>query len=147
MYSFRMSFWMVPFSSPAATPCFSPTAMYIASRMAAVELIVIEVETIPSGIRSNRSSMSSRESIATPTFPTSPNDMGASESYPIWVGRSKATDRPVWPLSSRYRYRRFDSFASPKPAYCRIVQKRPRNIVGWTPRVKGNSPGKPASRR
>ena len=29
----------------------------------------------------------------------------------------------------------------------RIVQKRPRYIVGCTPRVKGNSPGKPASRR
>ncbi|MBP2687786.1 MAG: hypothetical protein H6Q81_2691 [Deltaproteobacteria bacterium] len=147
MYSFRMSFWMVPFSAFAATPCFSPTAMYIASRMAAVELIVIEVETLPRGIRSNRSSMSSSESIATPTFPTSPNAIGASESYPIWVGRSKATDRPVCPCSRRYRYRRFDSFASPNPAYCRIVQKRPRYIVGCTPRVKGNSPGNPASRR
>ena len=30
-----------------------------------------------------------------------------------------------------------------KPAYWRIVQSRPRYIVGWTPRVNGNSPGRP----
>ena len=30
-----------------------------------------------------------------------------------------------------------------KPAYCRIVQRRPRYIVGWMPRVKGNAPGSP----
>ena len=147
MYSLRMSFWMVPFRSFARTPCFSPTATYIARRIAAVELIVIDVETFPRGIRSKRISMSSRESIATPTFPTSPKAIGLSESYPICVGRSKATERPVWPWSSRYRYRLFDSFASPKPAYWRIVQKRPRYMVGWTPRVKGYSPGNPASRR
>ena len=34
----------------------------------------------------------------------------------------------------------------PKPAYCRIVHSRPRYIVGWMPRVNGNSPGKPRSR-
>ena len=33
-----------------------------------------------------------------------------------------------------------------KPAYWRIVQSRPRYIVGWTPRVNGNSPGRPRSR-
>ena len=43
--------------------------------------------------------MSSMESMATPTLPTSPWASGASESYPIWVGRSKATDRPVVPAS------------------------------------------------
>ena len=35
--------------------------------------------------------------------------------------------------------------AVPKPAYCRMVHRRPRYIVGWMPRVKGNSPGKPTS--
>ena len=47
--------------------------------------------------------MSSIESIATPTLPTSPEASGASESIPIWVGRSKATDSPVVPcaISSR----------------------------------------------
>ena len=39
--------------------------------------------------------MSSIESIATPVFPTSPSARRWSESSPIWVGRSKATERPV----------------------------------------------------
>ena len=32
---------------------------------------------------------------------------------------------------------RFDSAAVPNPAYCRIVQSRPRYIVGWMPRLRG----------
>ena len=40
--------------------------------MMAVALIVIEVETVPSGMPAKSSSMSSSESIATPTRPTSP---------------------------------------------------------------------------
>ncbi len=66
-------------------------------------MIVMEVETRSSGIPSNSTRMSSIESIATPTLPTSPCARGASESWPIWVGRSKATDSPVvpWAISSR----------------------------------------------
>ena len=41
--------------------------------------------------------MSSIESMATPTRPTSPRARGLSESWPICVGRSKATESPVWP--------------------------------------------------
>ena len=65
--------------------------------------MVIEVDTSPSGIPAKRVRMSSIESIATPTLPTSPAASGASESIPIWVGRSKATDSPVVPcaISSR----------------------------------------------
>ena len=48
--------------------------------MAAVELMVIEVETSSSGMPSNSWCMSSMESIATPTRPTSPAAMGSSES-------------------------------------------------------------------
>ena len=40
-------------------------------------------------------------SIATPARPTSPMALGWSESYPIWVGRSNATDRPVCPAFNR----------------------------------------------
>ena len=47
--------------------------------------------------------MSSTESIATPVRPTSPSATGSSESYPSCVGRSNATERPVWPRPSRYR--------------------------------------------
>ena len=65
--------------------------------------MVIEVDTSSSGIWSRSTRMSSRESIATPTLPTSLAANGASESMPIWVGRSKATDSPVvpWLISSR----------------------------------------------
>ena len=80
MYSLRMSFWMVPEILSAAAPCFSATAMYMESRMAAVELMVMEVETLSSGMPSKRISMSASESMATPTLPTSPWLMAASES-------------------------------------------------------------------
>ncbi len=48
--------------------------------MAAVALIVIEVETTPRSMPSSRISMSSIESIGTPTRPTSPSAIGSSES-------------------------------------------------------------------
>jgi hypothetical protein len=65
-------------------------------------LIVIDVETLSSGIPSKSVFMSASESIATPTLPTSPCATGSSESYPIWVGRSNATDRPIVPALSSW---------------------------------------------
>ena len=50
IYSLRMSFWIVPSSRPGSTPCFFATAMYNASRIDAVELIVIDVLTLSSGM-------------------------------------------------------------------------------------------------
>ena len=47
MYSLRMSVWIVPRSRPRGTPCSSPTTRYIASAIAADELIVIDVDTPP----------------------------------------------------------------------------------------------------
>ena len=146
-YSLRMSFWMVPLSLSGLTPCFSATTIYIARRIAAGALIVIEVDTFSSGMPSNSVSMSRSESMATPTLPTSPSASSWSESYPICVGRSKATESPVCPCPSRYLYLALDSSAVPKPAYCRMVQSLPRYMVGCTPRVYGYSPGKPRSRR
>src|SRR5829696_7027745 len=67
----------------------------------------MEVETSFKGMPSKRSRMSRSESMATPTFPTSPKESWWSESRPIWVGRSKATESPVWPASMRYLKRRF----------------------------------------
>ncbi len=101
MYSFRTSFWIVPVSLSADTPCFCPTATYIARRTEAGALIVIDVETRSSGISWNRASMSASVSIATPTFPTSPMHISLSESRPIWVGRSKATESPVEPWAEQ----------------------------------------------
>src|SRR6267143_1741428 len=129
-YSFRMSFWTVPRSARRGTPRDSPTATARARRIAAVALIVMLVLTLSRGIPWNRASMSSIVAIGTPTFPTSPRTNGSSGSYPIWVGRSKATERPVVPWERRYRNRLFDSAAEPNPAYSRIVQRRPRYIVG-----------------
>ncbi len=88
--------------------------------------------------------MSSSESMATPTLPTSPSAMGASESSPICVGRSNATESPVWPASRSARNRAFVSSAVPNPAYWRIVHSRPRYIVGCGPLVNGYSPGPPS---
>src|SRR6184192_247588 len=101
------------------------------------------VLTRSSGSPSKRRPMSSRVEIATPTRPTSPRASGASLSYPICVGRSNATLSPSLPCARRYWNRRFVSFAVPKPAYCRIVQRRPRYIVARMPLVNGGSPGNP----
>ena len=46
-YSFRMSFCSVPASWDRSAPFFSATATYIASRIGAGELMVIEVDTEP----------------------------------------------------------------------------------------------------
>ena len=48
--------------------------------MAAGPLMVIEVETLSSGIPSNSVSMSARLEMATPHLPTSPSERGWSES-------------------------------------------------------------------
>src|SRR5881397_1431933 len=142
-YSFRMSFWTVPRSDGRAMPRASPVATYRASRIAAVALIVMLVLTRSRGRPSRSVCISSRVEIATPTRPTSPRTIGASLSYPIWVGKSNATLRPSFPWAKRYLNRRFVSFAVPKPAYWRIVHRRPRYIVARIPRVNGGSPGNP----
>ena len=80
MYSLSTSFCTVPVSFARGTPCSSPTTTYIASRIAAVALIVIEVETRSSGISRKSSARSSTVSMATPTRPTSPCAIGWSES-------------------------------------------------------------------
>jgi hypothetical protein len=80
MYSLSTSFWMVPVIFSFGTPCSSATSWYISSSTAAGALMVIDVETSPSGMESNRTRMSSRLSMATPTLPTSPLATGSSES-------------------------------------------------------------------
>ncbi len=70
----------MPWSFSLDTPCLSATAMYMARSTAAVELIVIEVDTLSSGIPSKRISTSRSVSMATPTLPTSPSASSWSES-------------------------------------------------------------------
>jgi hypothetical protein len=94
-----MSFWVVPVRAARSAPCSSATAAYSARSHTAVALIVIEVFMSWTGIPSRSVRMSPRWEIGTPTRPTSPVASGSSESYPHWVGRSKATDSPVCPLA------------------------------------------------
>ena len=75
-YSFSRSFCTVPFSADASIPRSPATSSYSRSRIGAVALIVIDVETASSGIRSSNRPMSSIESIATPVLPTSPSARG-----------------------------------------------------------------------
>jgi len=83
MYSLSTSFWIVPLTCCREMPRSSATTMYIASSTPAVALMVIDVETVSSGSPRRSVCMSSTESIATPTRPTSPNARGESESMPI----------------------------------------------------------------
>jgi hypothetical protein len=76
MYSLRISFCTVPVSFSEGTPCFSPTTMYMASRIEAGALMVMEVEISSSLIRSKSISISCSESMATPQIPTSPRESG-----------------------------------------------------------------------
>ena len=90
-----MSFCVVPRSSADGVPCSSAFATYSANNHAAVALIVIDVFIWPGGIWSSSVRMSPMCATGTPTLPTSPFDIGSAGSYPVWVGRSKAIERPV----------------------------------------------------
>ena len=75
-----MSFWMVPRNLCIGTPCRLPTAITIASKMAAGALMVMLMLTLSSGMPSSSTAMSSRLGMLTPTLPTSPNAIRSSES-------------------------------------------------------------------
>jgi hypothetical protein len=79
-YSLSRSFWTVPESALHAIPRSRATERRSARRMAAVELIVIDIDTRSSGRPSVRRRMSSMVAIATPALPTSPRASGSSES-------------------------------------------------------------------
>jgi len=63
--------------------------------------MVMLVETFDMSMPSKTRAMSSMESMATPTRPTSPRARGSSESMPSCVGRSNAMESPGAPLASR----------------------------------------------
>ena len=71
----------------------------------AVALMVMDVFIWSSGMSRNSVRISPRCAIGTPTLPTSPAAIGESGSYPVCVGRSKATDNPVCPLARFVRKR------------------------------------------
>ena len=90
--------------------------MYSASSHAAVALIVIDVFIASSGMPSISAAMSPRCATGTPTLPTSPRASSWSASYPVCVGRSNATESPVWPLARLRRYSSLDLAAVEWPA-------------------------------
>ncbi len=55
MNSLRMSFWIVPDSTLRSCPCSSPATMKLASTGITAPFIVIETETLSSGMPSKRS--------------------------------------------------------------------------------------------
>ena len=65
--------------------------------IAAGALIVIDTLTAPTSIPPNNVAMSSSESTATPSRPTSPSERTLSESCPIRLGMSNAVLNPVCP--------------------------------------------------
>ena len=80
MNSFSISFWIVPPMSRLLTPCFSASTIYMASKIAAGGLMVMEVVTRWRGIPLKRISISFKVSMATPHFPISPLAIGESLS-------------------------------------------------------------------
>ena len=99
MYSLKMSVCRVPFRVPRSTPCRSAATRYMQNTGTAGPLMVIDVVTSPSGMSPNSTSMSTALSMATPQWPTSPSERGSSESRPIRVGMSKATESPPPPAA------------------------------------------------
>jgi hypothetical protein len=136
-YSFKMSFCRVPPRRALDTPAASAWATYMAKITAAGELIVIDVVMVPRSMSRYRSSMSASVSTATPHRPTSPSDIGSSESRPSRVGMSNAVDKPSPPARMISLKRQFVSSAVPKPANMRIVHSFERYIVAYGPRVYG----------
>ena len=55
MNSLRMSFWIVPASCACVTPCSSAAATYIAITGSTAPFIVIETETLSSGMSAKSS--------------------------------------------------------------------------------------------
>ena len=66
MNSLRMSFWIVPDSLARSTPCSSPATTKAAKTGITAPFIVIETDTLSSGMPSKRIFMSSTLSMATP---------------------------------------------------------------------------------
>ena len=97
MYSLKMSVCSVPLRAPVSTPARSAATSIMQKTGTAGPLIVIEVVTSPRSMPAKRRSMSAAESMATPQWPTSPRLIGSSESRPISVGMSKATESPPPP--------------------------------------------------
>ena len=73
IYSFKISFCIVPLKFFDEIPFLSAEIIYRASKVAAVEFMVIDVDIFSTGISLKSRSISWMVEIGTPTFPTSPS--------------------------------------------------------------------------
>src|SRR6266568_22414 len=122
MYSLKMSVCSVPFSLLTSAPWRSAATTYMQNTGTAGPLIVMDVVVAAKSMPSKRTSISAAESTATPQCPTSPSARGSSESRPIRVGMSNATDSPPPPSARIILYRSLVCRALPNPANWRIVR-------------------------
>ena len=134
-------------ASSRAMPRSSATTMYIASSVAAVALIVIDVDT-----RVERDAVEQHVHVLdrvdrdadAADFAERARRIGVDAHLRRQVERDARA--PSAPRRADGGSARSSRRAVPKPAYWRIVHSRPRYIVGCTPRVYGNRPGSPRSR-
>ncbi len=102
--------------------------------------MVIEVLTSPSGMPSSSTFMSRTGRDGDAHLPTSPRARACRRRSPsAWADRRRSRG-PSGPARAVRGSAGWVCSRSPKPANWRIVQKRPRYIVGCTPRVNGYSP-------
>ena len=131
-----MSFWVVPARAASGAPRSCAIVTYRASSHIAVALMVIDVLADARSIPSNSARASPRCDTGTPTRPTSPRASSSSGSYPVCVGRSNATDSPVWPLARLRRYSALLAAAEECPAYVRMTHGRSRS-ARWNSGMRG----------
>ena len=113
----------------AARPCWSPSTTYMASTIAAGELIVIDVVTEPRSMSANRSRHVGEGVDGHAGAPDLAQRRARRRSRgPSSVGMSNAVDRPLPPDRRSSLNRALVSSAVPNPANWRMVQSRDRYI-------------------
>ncbi len=99
MNSLSTSFWIVPASFAAGTPCSSAATMKKAITGSTAPFMVMDTLILSSGMPAKRIFMSSTVGTGTPAMPTSPSTRSLSLSKPRCVARSKATLSPCCPAA------------------------------------------------
>ena len=130
MYSLSTSFWTVPRSRAGDALLLGDELVGRSRSSAAGALIVIDVETSPSGMPASSVSMSASESIATPVRPTSPSRARVVRVV-AELRRQVERDREAR-LAAREQVAetRVRLLGGTEAAYWRIVHGRPRYMSG-----------------
>jgi hypothetical protein len=139
MYSLRMSFWMVPESLRTSRRCLGRQPRRGRAGSLAVALMVIEVEMRSRGCREEALHVLDRVD-GHADFADLAEGHGLVGVVADLGGQVEGDGEAglvPW-LEQEFVAAVGLSSASPMPAYWRMVQRRPRYMVGWMPRVKGN---------